>query len=209
MFVVGGKIQKFLRESILDPKVSRETCWRCCTRENVRMLGILLGLNPGRFKVEQAFILEEFGMQHWVKNKVHQAQLWPPRGALGGQLALLAAPDNTETAEGGLACSEWVNICRPQTAIQICRGGIGWLGPGRLPSWRVTGYNEVTGNKSKHREMAEFGRKPLVGEGARGVPGACKSTNTVECLCQCNDKSEASHLCCEFSVRRHPASVTG
>ena len=121
------------------------------------MLGILLGLNPGRFKVEQAFILEEFGMQQQVKKKVHQAQLWPPRGALGGQLALLGAPDNTETAEGGLACSEWVNICRPQTAIQICRGGIGWLGPGRLPSWRVTGYNEVTGNKLKHREMAEFG----------------------------------------------------
>ena len=37
-----------------------------------------------------------------------------------------------------------------------------------------------------------------------GVPRACKSTDTVECLCQCNDKSEASHLCCEFSVRRHP-----
>ena len=62
----------------------------------------------------------------------------------------------------GLACSEWVNICRPQTAIQICREGIGWLGPGRLPSWRVTGY-EVTGNKLKHREVAGFGDIPRAG----------------------------------------------
>ena len=80
MFVVGGKIQKFLRESILDPKVSRETCWRCCTRENVRMLGILLGLNPARFKVEQAFILEEFGMQQ--KQSASSTAL-APEGRIG------------------------------------------------------------------------------------------------------------------------------
>ena len=44
-------------------------------------------LPPARFKVELAFILEQLAMR--AKNKVHQAQLWPPRGALGGQLALL------------------------------------------------------------------------------------------------------------------------
>ena len=99
VFVVGGKIQKFLRESILDPKVSSETCWSCCTRENVQMLGILLGLLllAATFKVEQAFI----GMQR-VKNKVHQAQLWPPRGSLGGEANLhsFLAPDNTLSAYG-------------------------------------------------------------------------------------------------------------
>ena len=73
---------------VFGAKVSSETCWRCCTRENVQMLGISLGpLPPARFKVELAFILEQLAMR--VKNKVHQAQLWPPRGALGGQLALL------------------------------------------------------------------------------------------------------------------------
>ena len=90
VFVVGGKIQKFLRVSIWIQRfqvkpVGVAAQERTCECSEFRWASLLL--LAATFKVEQAFILEQLGMQ--VKNKVHQAQLWPPRGALGGQLALL------------------------------------------------------------------------------------------------------------------------
>ena len=158
VFVVGGKIQKFLRVSISDPKVSSETCWRCCTRENVRMLGISLGLPSPSCHIQGGAGVYPRTARYAGEKQSASSTALAPEGGIGRPTCTPAerlAPDNTESAAAdmGLACSEWVNICRPQTAIQICRGGIGWLGPGRLPSWRVTGY-EVTGNKLKHREMA-------------------------------------------------------
>ena len=155
-----GRYIRSLCARVFGAKVSSETCWRCRRRENVQMLGISLG-PPASCQIQGgAGVYPRRGRYAAGEKQSASSTALAPEGRIGRPTCTprRLAPDNTETAaDRGLAYSEWVNICRlPQTAIQICREGIGWLGPGRLPSWRVTGY-EVTGNKLKHREMAGFG----------------------------------------------------
>ena len=151
---------KSLCARVFGAKVSSETCWRCCTRENVQMLRWA----PASCQIQGGAGVYPRTARYAGEKQSASSTALAPEGRIGRPTCTprRLAPDKTETAadKGGLACSEWVNICRlAQTAIQICREGIGWLGPGRLPSWRVTGY-EVTGNKLKHREMAALGRIP-------------------------------------------------
>ena len=154
-----GRYIRSLCARVFGAKVSSETCWRCRRRENVQMLGISLR-PPASCQIQGGAGVYPRTARYAGEKQSASSTALAPEGRIGRPTCTprRLAPDNTETAaDRGLAYSEWVNICRlPQTAIQICREGIGWLGPGRLPSWRVTGY-EVTGNKLKYREMAGFG----------------------------------------------------